>query len=96
MILSGKKIEEYLDSNIIIKPFDKKRVNPNSYNLRLHDELLVYDSYELDMKKKKHCQQSRYTKRRLSAPAKQALFRTHDGIYRDIQSLFLCWKDALP
>ncbi len=52
MILSGKKIEEYLDSNIIIKPFDKKRVNPNSYNLRLHDELLVYDSYELDMKKR--------------------------------------------
>ena len=52
MILSGKKIEEYLDSNIIIKPYDKKRVNPNSYNLRLHDELLVYDSYELDMKKR--------------------------------------------
>ena len=28
MILSGKKIEEYLDTNIIIKPFDKKKSKP--------------------------------------------------------------------
>lgn len=36
---------------IIIEPFDEKRINPNSYNLSLADELLVYDTPVLDMKK---------------------------------------------
>lgn len=31
-------------------PFDEKRFNPNSYNLTLHDELLIYRSGVLDMK----------------------------------------------
>ena len=39
----GKEIE--------INPFDEKRVNPNSYNLSLYDELLVYENPVLDMKK---------------------------------------------
>ncbi len=50
MILSGKKIKEELDNNIFIAPFDEKQLNPNSYNLRLFNELLVYDKHTLDMK----------------------------------------------
>ncbi len=51
MILSGREIRNKLGREIIIKPFDESRLNPNSYNLRLHDELLVYSDPALDMKK---------------------------------------------
>ena len=51
MILSGKEIVNRQGDDIIIKPFNKKQVNPNSYNLKLHNELVVYDSHVLDMKK---------------------------------------------
>lgn len=50
MILSGLEIKKELNKNIIINPFDESRLNPNSYNLRLHDELLVYKNHNLDMK----------------------------------------------
>ena len=44
MILSGKEIErEVHNGNILINPFDQSQVNPNSYNLTLHNELLVYE-----------------------------------------------------
>ncbi len=51
MILSGKEIRKRLGGDIVIEPFSEQRLNPNSYNLRLHNELLVYDPPELDMKK---------------------------------------------
>lgn len=51
MILSGKEIINRQGKDIIIDPFDENQVNPNSYNLRLHNELLNYDSPILDMKK---------------------------------------------
>lgn len=51
MILSGKEILKHIGKEIKIEPFDKNRINPNSYNLSLANELLVYDNYELDMKK---------------------------------------------
>ena len=51
MILSGKAIAERIGDDIEIDPFDPGRLNPNSYNLRLHNELLVYDDPVLDMKK---------------------------------------------
>jgi len=50
LILSGNEIEKKLGKDIIIKPFFKEQLNPNSYNLRLHKELLVYEEDELDMK----------------------------------------------
>ena len=50
MILSGKEIIERKDKDILIDPFNENQVNPNSYNLRLHNELLVYDNPILDMK----------------------------------------------
>ncbi|SHJ48825.1 dCTP deaminase [Hathewaya proteolytica DSM 3090] len=51
MILSGKEIHKHIGKEIIIEPFDEKRLNPNSYNLSLANELLVYDNEVLDMKK---------------------------------------------
>lgn len=51
MILSGKEIQRRIGREIIIEPFNEQCLNPNSYNLRLHNELLVYDETVLDMKK---------------------------------------------
>nr|WP_297174133.1 dCTP deaminase [uncultured Agathobaculum sp.] len=51
MILSGREIVKHMGKEIVIEPFDPGRVNPNSYNLSLANELLVYDEYVLDMKK---------------------------------------------
>ena len=50
MILSGLEILRHLGNDITIEPFDRNQLNPNSYNLRLHNELLVYDTPVLDMK----------------------------------------------
>lgn len=52
MMLSGKEIKKNIENgNIVIEPYNEKNVNPNSYNLSLHNELLVYDCDVLDMKK---------------------------------------------
>jgi len=51
MILSGKEIKNKIGKEIIIDPFSEKQLNPNSYNLKLHNEMLVYDEDILDMKK---------------------------------------------
>ncbi len=51
MILSGHEIRRQLGHNIRIDPFDDSKLNPNSYNLSLHDELLVYEEVVLDMRK---------------------------------------------
>jgi dCTP deaminase len=49
MILSGDEILSHLGTNIVIDPFDPRQLNPNSYNLTLHDELMVYEEVLLDM-----------------------------------------------
>lgn len=51
MILSGLEIKKHIGKEIIIEPFDEKCLNPNSYNLRLHNELMIYEEEILDMKK---------------------------------------------
>lgn len=62
MILSGSEIEkEYSSGNIIIYPFDKKYLNPNSYNYRLgkyyktlgSDKLNIFPENGLLIKPKK-------------------------------------------
>mgnify|MGYP001230887447 CR=1 FL=1 len=50
MILSGKEIEKRIGTDIVIDPFDRNNLNPNSYNLRLHDKMLVYRNHQLDMR----------------------------------------------
>ncbi len=52
MILTGNEISKQVKKNkIIISPFDKKCINPNSYNLELGDYLKVYEDDILDSKK---------------------------------------------
>jgi len=51
MILSGKEIKNKLGHDIIIEPYNEKQLNSNSYNLKLHNELLFYKNPLLDMKK---------------------------------------------
>jgi dCTP deaminase len=51
MILSGQAIRQRLGTDITIDPFDEARLNPNSYNLTLHNELMVYEELVLDMAK---------------------------------------------
>ena len=51
MILSGTEIQRQVEAgHISISPFSPERLNPNSYNLRLYDELLVYTDEVLDMR----------------------------------------------
>ncbi len=51
MILSGQQIRARLGEDILIDPFDESHLNPNSYNLTLHNELMVYEELVLDMAK---------------------------------------------
>ena len=51
MILSGHEIQKRLGTDILIDPFEPAKLNPNSYNLTLHDELMVYEEVVLDMAK---------------------------------------------
>jgi dCTP deaminase len=53
-MLSGLRIKEEISKgNIIFEPFNEAQLNPNSYNIKLADELLIYDPayFPLDPKK---------------------------------------------
>ncbi len=51
MILSGDEIKQNLGTNIEIDPFEPDQLNPNSYNLTLHPDVLTYEEVVLDMRK---------------------------------------------
>lgn len=51
MILSGCEIEKRLGGDIQIDPYNPQNLNPNSYNLTLHHDVLTYEEVVLDMKK---------------------------------------------
>lgn len=52
MILTGYEIEnQHSEGAIVIEPFCKEQINPNSYDLRLGNKLLIYDESELSPKK---------------------------------------------
>ncbi len=51
MILSGSEILHRIGEDIEIDPFHQSQLNPNSYNLTLHNELMVYEEVVLDMAK---------------------------------------------
>jgi dCTP deaminase len=70
MVLSGQEIQRRLGSDIIIDPFDPSRLNPNSYNLTLHDELMVYEEVVLDMGKANRV-------RRMSIPPEGIVLQTN-------------------
>lgn len=50
MILTGEEIKKRMGGDIRITPFDASQINPNSYDLTLHNELLVYEEVVLDIK----------------------------------------------
>lgn len=51
MILTGNEIKLRMAAgDIVISDFDEARLNPNSYNLRLAPELMVYSEAVLDPK----------------------------------------------
>lgn len=53
MILTGRKIdEEVKKSKIIISPYDKKCLNPNSYNFHLSEEIYIYKNKILNSRTK--------------------------------------------
>jgi dCTP deaminase len=50
MILTGRQIQEArAQGQLRIEPWRDEQLNPNSYNLRLGEDLAVYTDYELDM-----------------------------------------------
>ena len=51
MILSGLEIEKRLGGDIQIDPYCSDNINPNSYNLTLHEDVMTYEEVVLDMKK---------------------------------------------
>ncbi len=51
MILSGDEIQQSIGKDIEITPFNPENLNPNSYNLTLHDEVMTYEEVVLDMRK---------------------------------------------
>ena len=51
MILTGDQINERIGGDIEIEPFRPEHLNPNSYNLSLHDEVVTYEEVVLDMRK---------------------------------------------
>ena len=52
MILTGNEISaQHEAGNIVITPFHAEQVNPNSYDLQLDNQLLIYDEQELSPKK---------------------------------------------
>jgi len=70
MVLSGHEIRRQLGKSIVIDPFEESRLNPNSYNLTLHHELLVYEEVVLDMRRPNRV-------RRLTIPADGLVLQPH-------------------
>ena len=48
MVLSGDEIRRRIGTDLCIEPFQEDQLNSNSYNLVLHDELLMYEEVVLD------------------------------------------------
>ncbi len=74
MILTGSEIQKRLGGEIHIDPFSEENLNPNSYNLSLHNELMVYEDSTLDMKKK-------LTTRIITIPPKEGLVLEPKKLY---------------
>ncbi len=70
MILTGHEIRQQLGKNILIEPFHEAQLNPNSYNLTLHHELMVYEELVLDMRKANRV-------RRLEIPPEGLVLQPH-------------------
>jgi dCTP deaminase len=68
MILSGKKIHEYImkpscGRRILIEPFEESQLNPNSYNVRLDPKLayVLNSEYTYELDAAKECELDEFT-----------------------------------
>ena len=52
MILSGKEIKRQLGKGLSITPFSDVQLNPNSYNLKLHNKLIAYTHCPISLRAK--------------------------------------------
>lgn len=77
MILTGPEIRARMGADIKIEPYNEALINPNSYNLCLHDELLVYTETALDMRRPNATQKLRIPEEGLQlTPGRLYLGRT--------------------
>ncbi len=77
MILTGPEIQARMGADIKIEPYNEALINPNSYNLCLHDELLVYTETALDMRRPNATQKLRIPEEGLQlTPGRLYLGRT--------------------
>jgi dCTP deaminase len=88
MILTGPEILARLGDDIEIDPFSPARVNPNSYNLTLHDELMVYEEVVLDMAKANRV-------RRISIP-KEGIILSPNQLYLGRTVEFTRTRNLVP
>ena len=52
MILSGNEIRQRIAAgDIVIEPYNETQLNPNSYNLRIADKLVIYREAVVDAKR---------------------------------------------
>ncbi len=83
MILSGNEIREQLGRNIAIDPFDERYLNPNSYNLTLHHELMTYEEVVLDMKKANRVRRIEIPGRWFDSQSESIVFRSYCRAHRN-------------
>lgn len=86
MILGGLKIKEEVEKgNIVIKPFNEKLLNPNSYNYTLGEELLLIEDEVIDPKVKSKFKKIKLTnKGYILKPNRLYLGSTNEIIGSDI------------
>ena len=81
MILTGKEIiNQYEKGNLFISNFNKEKVNPNSYNLTLSDEVVIYENEIIDVKKEPKTKKFKIDKEKgfMLLPNKLYLCRTNE------------------
>lgn len=88
MILSGLEIKSRLNKDIFIEPYNESQLNTNSYNLKLHNELLVYNDDVLDMKKE--------NKTSLMAIPEDGLVLEKDKLYLGRTVEYTTTNDTVP
>jgi dCTP deaminase len=80
MILTGKMIENEVDAgNIIIDPFDRTRLGPNSYDFLLSKKCRIYQDYILDSSKENPTEELEIGDDGIVlSPSRIYLFSTHE------------------
>ena len=82
MILSANEIRQRISvGEIKIQDFDEARLGPNSYNLRLDEDLMVYKEAVLDPQQKQPYQHRPHSGGGHGAATRPAVSGIDDGIY---------------